>query len=49
MNKTCSILNIILIVAVLIGDVCYTILGGAISLLLLVVFIIPLMKETATE
>ena len=28
MNKTCSILNIILIVAVLIGDVCYTILGG---------------------
>ena len=28
---------------------CYTILGGAISLLLLVVFIIPLMKETATE
>lgn len=28
---------------------CYSVLGGAISLLLLVVFIIPLMKETATE
>ena len=28
---------------------CYSILGGAISLLLLVVFIISLMKESATE